>query len=123
MKKYADQNALVGILAAIQLEKDLDKKKAKEKKEEDQKVRERKKIEKEIERAQNKINAMPGIEFDVQQGLDHVLKKKVPKMRELLDYYYNVNLQSLNKMKKQELITLITTKMTTMTTTTTTTTM
>ena len=76
MKKYADQNALVGILAAIQLEKDQDKKKAKEKKEEDQKEKERKKIEKEFERVQNKINAMPGIVFDVQQGLDHVLKRK-----------------------------------------------
>ena len=61
---------------------------------------------------------MPGIVFDVQQA--YVLKKKVPEMRELLDYYYNVNLQSLNKMKKQERITLITAKMTTMTTTTTT---
>ena len=110
---------MVGILAAIQLEKDHEKKKAKEKKEDDQKEKERKKIEKEINRAHNKINAMPGIVFDVQQGLAYVLKKKVPEMRELLDYYYNVNLQSLNKMNKPELITLITAKMTTTTTTTT----
>ena len=113
MEKYADQNALVGILASLQLEKDEDKKKSKEKKAEEKKQKERKNIAKELEREQNKIEAMPGIEFDVQQGLEHVLKKNMKELVKVLDYYYNENFKELNKMKRPELNILITAKMTT----------
>ena len=66
-----------------------------------------------IEREQNKIEATPGIEFDVQQGLEHVLKKNMKELVKVLDYYYNENFKELNKMKRPELNILITAKMTT----------
>ena len=113
MEKYADQNCSVAMLAELQLERDNDKKKAKEKKEEKDKLKERNRITKDLERERNKLNAMPGIEQDIQLGIEHVLKKNAKELVLILDYYYNVNRTDLNKMRRPALVNMITTKMNT----------
>lgn len=113
MEKYADQNCLVAMLAKLKLEIDNNKKKAKEKKEEKDKQKERNRITKELERERNKLNAMPGIEKDIQLGLEHVLKKNAKELVFILDYYYNVNRTDLNKMRRLAFVNMITTKMNT----------
>ena len=112
MEKFVDQNFLVAMMAEMRLEKDNYKKKAKEKKEEEDKRKERNKLAKDLEREQNKRNEMPGIENDIQLGLEHVLKKTVPELVLILDYYYNEDRKKLNKMKRAGVVTRITARMT-----------
>ena len=112
MEKYTDQNALIGILAALRLETDEAKKKAKEKKATDTEEKQRNKIANEIRKQQEKDNAMPSILDDVNKGLAFVQSKNMPRLKQILLYYYNVNETELNKLKRNGLDALITTKMT-----------
>ena len=112
MEKYTDQNALIGILAALRLETDEAKKKAKEKKATDMEEKQRNKIANEIRKQQEKDNAMPSILDDVNKGLAFVQSKNMTRVKQILLYYYNVNETELNKLKRKGLDDLITTKMT-----------
>ena len=112
MDKYTDQNALIGILAALRLETDEAKKKAKEKKATDMEEKQRNKIANEIRKQQEKDNAMPSILEDINKGLAFVQSKNMPRLKQILLYYYNVNETELNKLKRNGLDALITTKMT-----------
>ena len=112
MEKYTDQNALIGILAALRLETDEAKKKAKEKKATDMEEKQRNKIANEIRKQQEKDNAMPSILDDINKGLAFVQSKNMTRLKQILLYYYNVNETELNKLKRNGLDALITTKMT-----------
>ena len=112
MDKYTDQNALIGILAALRLETDEAKKKAKEKKATDMEEKQRNKIANEIRKQQEKDNTMPSILEDINKGLAFVQSKNMPRLKQILLYYYNMNETELNKLKRNGLDALITTKMT-----------
>ena len=111
MEKYADQNCLVAILAELRLEKEEEKKTAREKKEADDKVKEQHKLAKEIQKQQLKESLMPSIIEDVNRGLNFVLSKTNPRKKQILEFFYNVDRKELPT-RKDDLNILITQKMT-----------
>ena len=74
--------------------------------------KQRNKIANEIRKQQEKDNAMPSILEDINKGLAFVQSKNMPRLKQILLYYYNVNETELNKLKRNGLDDLITTKMT-----------
>lgn len=76
MGKYADQNCLVAILAELRLQKEEEKKMAREKKAADDKEKERNKVAKEIQKQQLKDREMPSIIDDVNKGLISFCQKQ-----------------------------------------------
>ena len=82
---------MIGILAALRLETDEAKKKAKEKKATDMEEKQRNKIANEIRKQQEKDNAMPSILEDINKGIAFVQSKNMPRLKQILLYYYNVN--------------------------------
>lgn len=111
MEKYADQNALVGILAEMKVEKEEEKKKQKEKKSEYEKERKRKNKEKAERKLLEKEREEPIAAANVVKGLDHVLKLTVVKMRKILVHYYGENETAMNKLRRPEIESLIRDKM------------
>ena len=111
MEKYTDQNCLVAILAELRLQKEEEKKMAREKKAADDKEKERNKVAKEIQKQQLKDRVMPSIIEDVNKGLNFVLSKTNPRKEQILEFFYTVNRKELPT-KRDDLNILITQKMT-----------
>ena len=87
MEKYADQNALIGILAEMKLEKDEEKKKQKEKKAEYEKQKRRRNEEKTEKKRLEKEKEEPIAAAYVKEGLDHVLKLTNNKLQKILVFF------------------------------------
>jgi len=105
MRKVTDYNEMTAGIAEISAEKDDQKRKKQE--EEQKKDKEKKDAGKKAAIDKEKDEKLPGIILDVNKGEDYLVSLKVPRMREILTFYFNMPSAAVRNAKKAEVLQMI----------------
>jgi hypothetical protein len=103
LQRYTEYNGLQAVLSALRSEQDEKRAKSTEDKKQKQAEKQHKKAHEEVAKKEKEKELLPVLELEMGKGIDHIMTQNVPRLKEILIYYFRKPRKDIKSLKSQEL--------------------